>query len=537
MILPSNKNGDNAPTQEQCASASTTENITNILLLGESGVGKSTFINAFVNYLLFETLEKAESNKPVVLIPVSFQMTTGDNFEERVINFGGFDNFNNENFDHPGQSVTQQCKSYLFTLKHTNGRKLRIIDTPGFGDTRGIDQDDMNMQHILKYANNMTHLNAICFLLKANATQLNNYFPICLTQLLDLLGPDARQNIIFCFTNARPSFYSPGDTARLLKTMLKSPLMVDIPFKKENTFCFDNESFRYLVALKNGIDFPDDGQKHEYEMSWSTSFKESNRLVSYVNDQLKAYSLSHNQQSNKHAQIKIMQMIRPMLEAMRNIFRHIILDDLRLSNKSIKLRPATIYRPASKCNACERIPLKFGNFLIASDDPHEIHNHCYLCSCSPSQHSSIDYVLQYELLGISANYDRNRMDDIIRQLCLASNKFAYFLIHIIRSTKHDPFAIGLENILNEEEDLCQVQRSNNLNPKLVENLKKLQRTYDQTANEMNSKKKPIELSTIYEWIGKVCALPEVREQMVAVKQSQETLMAEYEYVVSKDLIK
>jgi len=45
----------------------------NILILGETGVGKSTFINAFVNYLIYDTLDDAMKAKRLdYIVPFSF---------------------------------------------------------------------------------------------------------------------------------------------------------------------------------------------------------------------------------------------------------------------------------------------------------------------------------------------------------------------------------------------------------------------------------------------------------------------------------
>jgi len=254
------------------------EETINILLLGETGVGKSTFINAFANYLTFDTIQEAQIGHPVVLIPVSFLITVGDNFDEHNVKFGDIDASNNEDFNHPGQSVTQRCKSYVF---NTHGKKLCIIDTPGFGDTRGLGQDDLNMQHVLEYIKDISHLNSICFLLKPNESRLNIFYRSCLIQVCSLLKSNPSSKIVFCFTNARSTFYTPGDTAPLLKKMLASLPTDAVPFIRDNTFCFDSESFRYLVALQNGVSF-NELERNEYEMSWTKSVTDANRLVHYI---------------------------------------------------------------------------------------------------------------------------------------------------------------------------------------------------------------------------------------------------------------
>ncbi|UJR32405.1 hypothetical protein I4U23_019867 [Adineta vaga] len=506
--------------------------IMTILLVGESGVGKSTFINALANYLTFDSFEEAESSEPVVLMPVSFVMTVGDNFEEHIVKFGEVDSYNNEKFDHPGQSVTQHCKSYLFDLKHDHGKQLRIIDTPGFGDTRGLDQDEQNMEHILQYINNLTHINAICFLLKPNASRLHIILRTCFSQLFSFLHPDARENLIFCFTNARSTFYSPGDTAPLLKTMLKSLSITNLPFTKTNTFCFDNEAFRFLVSLQNDISF-DEESKCEYKTSWSKSVKESNRLIEYINKDLTVYDMKKKWPSTKQAQFEILYMVRPILETMRNILRNLILITMKRSDKFIELISKSLHRRITRCLSCKSVPISVAHFWIIPDNPHDIQTNRLVCQCSIKQHVSLDYTIEYRCQHPTVHNQKAFSNDVSYNLCAASAKFAIFLESTDYCTKGDPFLNGLMEIIAEETDICNIhnQKENHFNSQLVEELIKLKEQYQQELNKIKSNSKTIDIKAVYEIIEVIGQYPMVKEQMAAVKHTHQMMMKKYEHEV------
>lgn len=237
------------------------------MLLGETGVGKSTFINAFVNYLKFANLNEANTSSKIrCLIPTKFSITD-ENFTERVVHFGYDKDENTEN----AASSTQLARSYKFA---TDQLKIRLIDTPGIGDTRGVFKDEENFDELLYLLGELKHIHAFCILLNPNRSKLTVLFQYCIKQLLSRLDRNARQNIIFVFTNSRSTFYKPGDTLAPLKEILKSiedkPSYVKIPFNKSNVFCMDNEGFRFLLASREGVSFSDNEMK-ELSVSWEKS--------------------------------------------------------------------------------------------------------------------------------------------------------------------------------------------------------------------------------------------------------------------------
>ncbi|CAF3719844.1 unnamed protein product [Rotaria sp. Silwood1] len=251
----------------------------NILLLGQTGVGKTTFINAFANYLVYNSLDDAIHGKLQEVIPAWFTFLDKNTFEEKTITIGTPNQ--SEQKGHVGQSCTRECQSFVFRI---NNRKLRLIDAPGIGDTEGVLQDEKNFEDILAYISQFDYLNGICILLKPNEERLHILFRFCIKELLRHLHVHAKENIMFVFTNARATSFQPGPSAPLLRGLLKSlkdQSNTEVPFSKENSFLFDNEAFRFLALCKNGIQF-DPEEKKDYSRSWNYTIIEFSRLISRI---------------------------------------------------------------------------------------------------------------------------------------------------------------------------------------------------------------------------------------------------------------
>ena len=303
----------------------------NILLLGQTGVGKSTFINSLANYFVHNTLDEAINDEMQVVIPASFSCTDPETFEQKVVNVG--DERSREKTTENGESATQQCQSFVFPI---GDRNLRLIDTPGMGDTRGSEQDNKNLFEILTYISHYEHLNGICVFLKPNEERLTIPFRLCIRQILHYLHSSASENIIFIFTNARSTFFMPGSSKKLLQSILndhRDKNNIEVPFSKDNTFLLDNEPFHCLALHKNGVRL-DEQQMESYKKSWDYTVKEYQRLIAYIS-QRPLHAIANTLSLNEAEQL-IRKLSRPIAETILLIQQNIQLASANIETLSGK---------------------------------------------------------------------------------------------------------------------------------------------------------------------------------------------------------
>lgn len=289
-----------------------------ILVLGGSGVGKSTWINAIANYLRFSSLQEAMESPTICLIHSKFEMTVLENgkLRRRTIEIkpssnSEFDSDSNETLE-DAKSATKHPRVYEFYWKHY---KVHIIDTPGMSDTNGLEQDKRNSQKILNAISTYKEIHGICLLFKSNENRLDTSFRYCLSEILLQLHRSALQNMVFFFTYARTSFYRPGDILTTLTTFindLKETQKLDISLDMySNVYCIDNESFRFLCAHKSGEEFHEN-EIESYSDSWKKSTIETLRFLDNIT-KIPGHRVDMTISLNQ-ARLIILKMTRPLAQ-------------------------------------------------------------------------------------------------------------------------------------------------------------------------------------------------------------------------------
>ena len=144
-----------------------------LMFVGETETGKTTLINAYINYI--------------------FGINYVDDFRYKIINVQM--NKYNE------QSQTNEIG--IYNIKTPDGTILKIIDTPGFvfGDKCDIKKNIEISKKIKEYIfDKLSSINCICFFIKAHFSRFHVNLRYIFNCIVDLFGDDVKSNFIFMFT-------------------------------------------------------------------------------------------------------------------------------------------------------------------------------------------------------------------------------------------------------------------------------------------------------------------------------------------------
>uniref|UniRef100_A0A673G3H5 AAA+ ATPase domain-containing protein n=1 Tax=Sinocyclocheilus rhinocerous TaxID=307959 RepID=A0A673G3H5_9TELE len=147
-----------------------------ILLVGETGTGKTTLINVMINYMLGVQREDK----------VWFEITDDQSDQTSV------------------HSQSSSITVYGFYLQESPIH-LTIIDTPGYGDTRGVEKDKEIAESLLslsKSAEGIHEIDAVCLVIKATQNRLSDRQIYIFDAVQSLFGRDIADNIILLFTHS-----------------------------------------------------------------------------------------------------------------------------------------------------------------------------------------------------------------------------------------------------------------------------------------------------------------------------------------------
>ncbi|KAK4010027.1 hypothetical protein OUZ56_019173 [Daphnia magna] len=175
-------------------SALANETCKTILLMGATGSGKTTMINAMINYVLGVRWED-----PFRFILVEEKETS--------------------------QAFSQTREVTAYDIHYRNGSRipysLTIVDTPGFGDTEGIERDQeitSAVKHFFENRNGIQELDAVGFTVQSSLARLTSSQTYIFNSVLSIFGKDIGENVRFLVTFAdggRPSVLAAIKEAKL----------------------------------------------------------------------------------------------------------------------------------------------------------------------------------------------------------------------------------------------------------------------------------------------------------------------------------
>ncbi|MEQ2160111.1 hypothetical protein GOODEAATRI_030094 [Goodea atripinnis] len=377
----------------------------NILLVGETGAGKSTLINVLLNYSMGVQFEDE----------VWFQITEEEGRRYQI------------------ESQTSDVIIYDIFESYTLPFSLTIIDTPGFGNSRGIEKDVTVRERLMDLfqSNDGVHeLHAVGLVMKANENRLNDRLMYICDSVMSLFGENMEKNIVVLVTN------SDGTTPENVLQALEATKTKCARDEK-------NQPVHFLLGSKQTLKRDTTEKAAALKYSWEFSYKQLSHLSQYLtrskpqtlvttievlNDRIKLTACIQNLQER----IRLIELkqteIRRTREALknheeemkRNIKFTVEVDEVYQHQQHFNggMWGLVFYNAAVSCFHCERT-CHYPCTMAWSPDSCQvmIDGFCTVCRCHASAHVKQEWRynsrtrrVQKTLEDVKRRYETNKAE-------------------------------------------------------------------------------------------------------------------------------
>ncbi|KAI4884679.1 hypothetical protein NFI96_024953, partial [Prochilodus magdalenae] len=231
-----------------------------VLMVGETGTGKTTLINTMVNYFL------------------------GVKFEDKV-----WFEITEEKKRDQTESQTSEVTVYEI-ISEERLSSLTVIDTPGYGHTEGIEKDEdiaRNLHDLFLHDAGVKDLDAVCLVLKASQNRISDRQRYIFEAVLSLFGKDIEDIIVLCITHSDGG--PPTNALEVIKKE-KIPCCYDDEDNKPVHFLFNNtqkQKIKYEQVSKSSWEIGESSLKFFFEFLKSRQRKSINLTVRVLNERMK----------------------------------------------------------------------------------------------------------------------------------------------------------------------------------------------------------------------------------------------------------
>ncbi|XP_072298907.1 uncharacterized protein [Eucyclogobius newberryi] len=231
-----------------------TKNHRTIMVMGATGAGKSTLIDGMINYILGVRWE--------------------DDYRFKLV----------REVQKGTQAESQTSEVTVYKLNYQDGFQVKfsltIIDTPGFGDTRGIERDQLiteQLRNLFTSSSGVIDIDAVCFVVQASLARLTPSQSYVFDSVLSIFGKDIAENIRVLVT------FADGQRPPVLDAIIKSKVPCPIEKGAPVHFKFNNSAL--FASNKSSAKEQDEDEEEEGfdYMFWNMGNKSMKRFFVALN--------------------------------------------------------------------------------------------------------------------------------------------------------------------------------------------------------------------------------------------------------------